>query len=53
MRRSLHVDAALEPCGIEAAANQLVESAMIDSKGNLRKAEREVAFRRRVRELLR
>jgi len=31
---------------------QLLESAMIDPKGKLMEAEREVAFRRRVRELV-
>ena len=31
---------------------QLLEEAMIDPKGKLREAEREVAFRRRVRELV-
>ncbi len=31
---------------------QLLESAMIDPKGKLREAEREVAFRRRVQELV-
>ena len=30
---------------------QLLEDAMIDSKGQLREAEREAEFRRRVREL--
>ena len=32
---------------------QLIENAMTDSKGKLREAEREVAFRRRVLELSR